>query len=132
MKYLWLLLFLAILYLYNNQEGFTNYKLSYGALDNDIAIGNPVSWSNRINRFVDKNKKMDGPFSVYQGTPIPLKYEDRMQKLPKNSMFYFANYKCSPECCPSPYSCDHGCVCFSNYSVNYGEKPLKSNKLNFY
>ena len=26
-------------------------------------------------------------------------------------MFIFAYNKCSPECCPSTYSCDKGCVC---------------------
>jgi hypothetical protein len=27
------------------------------------------------------------------------------------SLFMFANNKCSPSCCPSTYSCDGGCVC---------------------
>ena len=26
-------------------------------------------------------------------------------------MFMFAYNQCRPECCPSTYSCDKGCVC---------------------
>jgi hypothetical protein len=29
----------------------------------------------------------------------------------QRSMFTFAFNKCSPECCPSTFSCDGGCVC---------------------
>ena len=29
------------------------------------------------------------------------------------SMFMFAYNQCRPECCPSTYSCDRGCVCTS-------------------
>ena len=28
-----------------------------------------------------------------------------------HSKFMFAYNQCRPECCPSTYSCDHGCVC---------------------
>ena len=29
----------------------------------------------------------------------------------QRQMFLFAKNKCAPECCPSTYSCDKGCVC---------------------
>ena len=29
----------------------------------------------------------------------------------RKKMFMFAYNKCSPECCPSTYTCDRGCVC---------------------
>ena len=29
----------------------------------------------------------------------------------RRKMFMFAYNKCSPECCPSTYSCDRGCIC---------------------
>lgn len=32
-------------------------------------------------------------------------------KKAKKSMFMFANNQCRPECCPSTYTCDKGCVC---------------------
>ena len=28
-----------------------------------------------------------------------------------NSLFMFKNNQCKPECCPSSYTCDGGCVC---------------------
>lgn len=32
---------------------------------------------------------------------------------PDQSMFILANNKCDLSCCPSPYSCDKGCVCLT-------------------
>jgi len=32
----------------------------------------------------------------------------------RKSLFPFAYNKCSPSCCPSPYSCSGGCVCLSS------------------
>ena len=29
----------------------------------------------------------------------------------ENSLFMFKNNQCKPECCPSSYACDGGCVC---------------------
>ena len=29
----------------------------------------------------------------------------------QKSLFMFSYNKCSPECCPSTFSCDHGCIC---------------------
>jgi len=60
-----------------------------------------------------------------QGTPLPLKQQARVTLLPQDSngptvdgtkntpknMFMFAYNQCRPECCPSTFSCDHGCVC---------------------
>jgi len=57
------------------------------------------------------NKLLEGKFFVPQGTPLPLKHEMQFMSLPKDSMFMFAKNKASPECCPSTYSTDQGCVC---------------------
>lgn len=71
------------------------------------------------------NLPLYNPYSLYtpQGTPLPLKPEitnlsfksngptvDGTNKTP-NNMFMFAYNQCRPECCPSTFSCDHGCVC---------------------
>ena len=48
---------------------------------------------------------------VPQGTPLPLKNEVIYSELPEDSMFIFAKSYSSPECCPSTYSTDRGCVC---------------------
>jgi hypothetical protein len=37
----------------------------------------------------------------------------------KKNMFMFAHNKCSPECCPSTYSCDRGCVCTTKKQREY-------------
>jgi hypothetical protein len=62
--------------------------------------------------------------AVFQGHNMsekPIKYNDDYvkQKLPyvdgKNgsSLFMFSQNVCSPNCCPSPYSCDSGCLCMT-------------------
>jgi hypothetical protein len=37
----------------------------------------------------------------------------------KKSMFMFAHNVCHPGCCPSDYSCDHGCVCTNKEQRDY-------------
>jgi hypothetical protein len=37
---------------------------------------------------------------------------------PRKSLFPFSYNKCSPSCCPSPYSCSGGCVCLSEEQKN--------------
>ena len=62
-----------------------------------------------------KNVNIHNPI----GEPVQLKDDINSQKLPtldgtkntKNKMFMFAYNQCRPECCPSTYSCDKGCVC---------------------
>lgn len=37
----------------------------------------------------------------------------------KKSMFMFKQNKCSPECCPSTFSCDTGCICTTKNQRNF-------------
>ena len=37
----------------------------------------------------------------------------------KRSMFMFSHNVCHPGCCPSTYSCDHGCVCTNKNQREY-------------
>ena len=82
--------------------------------DNDLReISKPRPMSSRIAPF-PKNNNGNGQNQKYyvpQGHPLPLKHEEIYQALPTDSMFLFANYKSSPECCPSTYSTSTGCVC---------------------
>lgn len=50
---------------------------------------------------------------IYQGQGIPLIHEDHpTMPVEGKSMFYFADYRCSPECCLySSDSCSNGCIC---------------------
>ena len=77
---------------------------------NDIADGNPISYANREAPTEDKTKKQQDPY-VYFGTPIDL--NDKQMDLPQQPMAYFANHVASPKCCPSNYSSNGGCVCWS-------------------
>ena len=77
---------------------------------NDIADGNPLSYANREAPKEDKTQTQQDPY-VYFGTPIDLK--DKHTALPQQPMAYFANHVASPECCPSNYSSNGGCVCWS-------------------
>lgn len=42
------------------------------------------------------------------------------------SKFMFAYNQCRPECCPSTYSCDHGCVCTSAAQRRWLERRGKN------
>jgi len=53
----------------------------------------------------------NSPLFVPQGTPLPLKNETVYANLPTDSMFVFSNNYSSPECCPSTFSSDTGCIC---------------------
>jgi hypothetical protein len=69
---------------------------------------------------------------VPQGTPFPLKHEERVdnyiitngpsidgQKKSPKSMFVYSQNKFSLGCCPSTYSSDKGCVCTSEKQNNF-------------
>ena len=89
-------------------EGFRPF--SY--LGEDISQGNCRSRSGEYNVYISKDKVFKSqPKYVYFGSPNPLLHQMKPMSPPEDSMFYFSNYKCAPECCPSPYSCSGGCVC---------------------
>ena len=63
-----------------------------------------------------------------QGTPLPLKNEMIYSELPKDSMFVFANSYASPDCCPSTFSTDRGCVCTTDFQRKYIGEQRGGNK----
>ena len=68
-----------------------------------------------------KNPKYTDPLG--EEAPLNLKYKsgppvDGREGSPE-AMFMFAHNKCSPGCCPSSYSCDHGCVCTTEEQRNF-------------
>ena len=106
-------------------ENFTN--LSPAALDYRMGPKDSVKLTNCPKsywRHPPANEKlMINKMYVPQGTPLPLipsssgpvsvgPNVDGTNKTPKD-MFMFAYNQCKPECCPSTYSCDRGCVCTS-------------------
>jgi len=72
---------------------------------------------------------------VPQGTPLPLKSEMVFSEIPDDSMFIFSRSYSSPDCCPSTFSTDRGCVCTSPNMRKYiGEmrgKNMTYNNYNF-
>ncbi len=98
-------------------------KNSMGPFDNLVLKPDDGStW-----RHPPSNLPLYKPSTLYtpQGTPLPLKNQAKITSLPLDSnaptvdgtsgtpknMFMFAYNQCRPECCPSTFSCDHGCVC---------------------
>ena len=75
-----------------------------------------------------QNKLLNNPLYVPQGTPLPLKSEERPATLPKNSMFVFAYNQSSPNCCPATYSSDAGCVCSTPQQRKWISRERGGNK----
>jgi len=108
----------ALLLILFNTDGFSS-------LEYDISQGNSASYSGRPNiggetwnRSPFLQDKDEMPFEplTFHGQ-IPLSYETHRSykglKLNPESVFN-KNPVCDPACCPSTYSCDHGCVCLYN------------------
>ena len=81
-------------------------------LSEDISQGVPVSYSGQINTpgRVPRPQKQNSIYTYYgHGIPLITTKPGPIQNpllLPHNM-----GLRCAPECCPSPYSCDHGCLC---------------------
>ena len=106
-------------------------KQSIGPFDNLILKPDDDStW-----RHPPSNLPLYKPSTLYtpQGTPLPLKNQAKITSLPLYSnapsvdgsanapknMFMFAYNQCRPECCPSTFSCDHGCICTTEQQRNF-------------
>lgn len=71
-----------------------------------------MGWVQTAKRYADgmgyENKLNSYKDNV--GTPVPL---------PEGELFFFADNKFKPECCPSTYSDSMGCACLSQAQVTY-------------
>ena len=92
----------------NGKEGFTNLNNNDLHIDNSYTMG----WVQTAKRYADgmgyENKLNSYKNNV--GTPVPL---------PEGELFFFADNKFKPECCPSTYSDSMGCACLSQAQVTY-------------
>lgn len=90
------------------REGFANLN------NNDLHINNSytMGWVQKAKQYASgmgyKNKLNSYKDNV--GTPVPL---------PEGELFFFADNKFKPECCPSTYSDSTGCACLSQDQVTY-------------
>jgi len=110
----------------NNINGYTNKNTSNYSAPIDFNVGNGIIGSYDNIKFERDPKKIlnynminNNKFFVPQGTPLPLKNEMIYSELPKDSMFIFANSYASPDCCPSTYSTDRGCICTTDFQKKY-------------
>ncbi len=109
----------------NSVKGFTNSETYNYASPVNYNMGNGVlgSYDNLSLRTQCKGGWYHGPCNppvksnlqyVPQGTPLPLANERIYSEIPKDSMFIFSKSYASPECCPSTFSTDRGCICTSD------------------
>jgi len=104
------------------------YQMGQGVMGSwDGKVLNPggsSKWRHQPNNVPLNNEAM----LVFQGTPGPLAIESQYEKLPNDSMFYFANNMVSLACCPSTYSTDRGCVCTTEQQRRFLGEQRGSNK----
>jgi hypothetical protein len=73
---------------------------------------------------IDTSKWNAPNLTVVPGQPLNadvkkfLARSDNQEPLPEGEMFFFANTKFGPECCPNTYSNSQGCSCMSSQQYN--------------
>ena len=89
-------------------ETFVNLSNNELNIDDSYTMG----WVKTAKRYASGmgNKNRLNTYKDNVGTPVPL---------PEGELFFFADNKFKPECCPSTYSDSTGCACLSQDQVNY-------------
>ena len=89
-------------------EGFKNLSNNDLHIDDSYTMG----WVETAKRYASGmgNKNRLNTYKDNVGTPVPL---------PVGELFFFADNKFKPECCPSTYSDSMGCACLSQAQVDY-------------
>ena len=79
-----------------------------------VGQGIKGSYANMING-PDETKQIltptQNPLPTFYGHSIPLLPQSPGKFIGQPITPHHKNPKCAPECCPSPYSCDKGCLC---------------------
>ena len=90
------------------KEGFKNLNNNDLHIDDSYTMG----WVQTAKRYASGmgNKNRFNTYKDNVGTPVPL---------PEGELFFFADNKFKPECCPSTYSNSMGCACLSQAQVEY-------------
>ena len=92
----------------NVKEGFKNLNNNDLHIDDSYTMG----WVQTAKRYASGmgNENRLNSYKDNVGTPVPL---------PEGELFFFADNKFKPECCPSTYSDSMGCACLSQPQVDY-------------
>lgn len=104
----------------------------FSGIEEDMGHGVPGSYSGQPNGPDPTKQQYHAPkgklVPTYYGHGIPLKDNDRFPgpfEGPRLTSHHF-NPKCAPECCPSPYSCDRGCLCVDTKGLGWkAHEPVK-------
>lgn len=90
------------------KEGFKNLNNNDLHIDDSYTMG----WVQTAKRYASGmgNENRLNTYKDNVGTPVPL---------PEGELFFFADNKFKPECCPSTYSDSMGCACLSQAQVDY-------------
>ena len=90
------------------KEGFKNLNNNDLHIDDSYTMG----WVETAKRYASGmgNENRLNTYKDNVGTPVPL---------PEGELFFFADNKFKPECCPSTYSDSTGCACLSQAQVDY-------------
>ena len=65
------------------------------------------------------HKLVENPTAAVYGHTLPDKeYTDAPLSEEEEALFMFGKNKCSPDCCPSTYTCSGGCVCTTEEQRN--------------
>ena len=93
---------------YGKREGFKNLNNNDLHIDDSYTMG----WVETAKRYASGmgNENRLNTYKDNVGTPVPL---------PEGELFFFADNKFKPECCPSTYSDSMGCACLSQAQVDY-------------
>ena len=93
---------------YGKREGFKNLNNNDLHIDDSYTMG----WVKTAKRYASGmgNENKLNTYKDNVGTPVPL---------PEGELFFFADNKFKPECCPSTYSDSMGCACLSQAQVDY-------------
>ena len=83
----------------NNNDLHINDSYTMGWVQTAKQYASGMGYKNKLNSYKDN-----------VGTPVPL---------PEGELFFFADNKFKPECCPSTYSGSTGCACLSQDQVTY-------------
>lgn len=99
----------------------------FSGLDNHIGDGVHASYDNILNGEPEHTKRITNPLTpigtllpTYQGHSLPLTPVGNTTLWGPPITPHHLNVKCAPECCPSPYSCDHGCLCIDQDGLRKG------------
>ena len=126
----------------SGQIGVENFNLNPSRLDYKISNNDGLKLTNCPKHSPSNNDLKINSF-IPQGHSISLKKNSHITNIPNSgpsvdssgnpkSMFTFAYNQCKPECCPSTYSCDGGCICTTESQRDFlAKRGLNKTSLNY-